>query len=236
MSDQVVISGLTKAQLIELKQDLSDEKGGGHKVVVQFNPETLKVSFANQIDTPKGGDQASGTAGRQFVGSGTTKLSLQLWFDASASEGQPVDDVRRLTQDVIFFMTPQKSDSDPKRLSPPGVRFLWGSFIFDGLVDSLEESLEFFSPAGKPLRASVSLAMSQQKILHVDLGANTAGPPTKGTKPLTPARQGDTLADMAAKAGKGDWQAIAQANGIEDPLRMKPGQLVDMAASALPRF
>ncbi|HET9650871.1 MAG TPA: LysM peptidoglycan-binding domain-containing protein, partial [Usitatibacter sp.] len=138
----------------------------------------------------------------------------------------------RLTQQVIYFMTPQKSTKDPKRLSPPGLRFLWGSFIFDGLVDSLEESLEFFSPEGKPLRASVSLAMSQQKILQVDLGANTAGPATKGTRPLSPARQGDSLADMAAKAGRADWQSIAQANGIEDPLRLQPGQLVDLAASA----
>jgi hypothetical protein len=36
---------------------------------------------------------------------------------------------------------------------------------------------------------------------------------------------------MAANAGKGrDWQGIAAANGIEDPLRMNTGQFVDLNA------
>jgi hypothetical protein len=232
VSEQVVVSGLVKAQLIELNEDFSDEESGGQKVVVQFNPETLKMTFANQIETPKSGDQANGNAGRQFVGSGTTKLSLQLWFDASATQDNPVDDVRRLTQQVIFFMRAKPSKKDAKKVTPPGVRFLWGSFMFDGLVDSLEESLEFFSPQGKPLRASMTLALSQQKILKADFKDDAKGPSTKGTKPLSAAKQGDSLANMAAKQGNADWQSIAQGNGIEDPLRMKPGQLVDMAARA----
>src|ERR1700756_827828 len=99
------MAALAKAQLIELNQKFTDSKPGGQTVEVQFNPETLKVTYANQIEQPKGGDQASGTAGRQFVGAGTTKLALQLWFDVTAMEQDPVDDVRRLTQKVIFFMT-----------------------------------------------------------------------------------------------------------------------------------
>ncbi|MEO7177562.1 MAG: peptidoglycan-binding protein, partial [Allosphingosinicella sp.] len=76
MSEQTLV----KARLIELKQDLSSELSGGKKVDVQFNPESMKVTFANQIAEPKGGDQKAGTAGRQFVGAGTTKLALTLWF------------------------------------------------------------------------------------------------------------------------------------------------------------
>jgi hypothetical protein len=244
VSEQVEVSGLVKAQLIELNEDFSDEEAGGQKVVVQFNPETLKMSFANQIDTPKTGDQANGTSARQFVGSGTTKLSLQLWFDVSALKDNSVDDVRRLTQQVIFFMRAKASKKDKNKVTPPGVRFLWGSFIFDGLVDSLEESLEFFSPQGRPLRASMSLALSQQKISEARF-ADTAKAParggtgaaggaaaTQGTAPLSAAKEGESLANMAAKQGTADWQSIAQGNGVEDPLRMKPGQLIDMAARA----
>src|SRR3954469_18814484 len=123
---------LAKAQLIELDADFKNEKPGGQKVSVQFNPETLKVTYANQLVQPQGGDQSSGNAGRQFVGAGTTKLALQLWFDVNAMEGDSVDDVRRLTQKVIFFMTPQKTGDPKKKLAPP-VRFLWGSFKFDGM-------------------------------------------------------------------------------------------------------
>jgi hypothetical protein len=240
---------LAKARLIELKEDFSAElkPPDGKAVDVQFNPETLKVSFSNQIvpPAPPGGDepagktgrkvadQAAGNGGQQFVGAGTTKLTLTLWFDVTAMTEAPLDDVRRLTADVIHFITPKKSTIDPTKLAPPGLRFSWGSFLFDGMVEALEETLEFFSPAGKPLRAQVALTVSQQKILVARFADN--GPPGKrpGQRAFTPARAGDSLAGLAAANGKGgDWQSIAAANGIEDPLRLNPGALIDLNLGA----
>lgn len=220
---------LAKAQLLEMKEDFSGEKPGGQRTVVQFNPETLKVTYANQLVQPQGGDQSSGNAGRQFVGAGTTKLALQLWFDVNAMESDPVDDVRRLTQQVIFFMTPQKTSDPKKKLAPP-VRFLWGSFKFDGMVDALEESLEFFSPDGKPLRASITLTLSQQKILESKFEGDGKVPARPGQQPMTPAKRGDSVQNLAGRSGNRDWQSVAAANAIEDPLRLPPGQLVDLNA------
>jgi hypothetical protein len=236
-----------KARLIEIRFDERGNPqdmpaGQGKDVEVQFNPETFKVSFANQLQTPSGaGDQSSGSAGRQYVGAGTTKLSLTLWFDVSAAtdDAHRVDDVRRLTQDVIYFMTPKEALNDPTKFAPPGVRFLWGSFKFDGFVESLEESLEFFSSEGKPLRASISLNLSQQKILKVEFsgtGRVPGQPSVPGSRPLAPAPPGASLQSMAAAAGLGsDWQRIAQANGIENPRVLAPGQLIDLNAGRLPR-
>lgn len=226
------MSGLAKAKLIELTGDFKnekDEKHGGQKIEVQFNPESLKLSYANQIVQPKGVDNASGTGGRQFVGMGTTKLSLQLWFDVTAMQQDPVDDVRRLTQKVVYFMTPQKIDSENQ--VPPGVRFSWGSFVFDGMVEGIEETIEFFSPEGKPLRASITLNLSQQNILQQEFKGNGIG-----QKPLTSAKSGDSLQSIAAKLGKGDWQSIAAANQIEDPLRLSPGRLIDLNVGVNPNI
>ena len=171
------------------------------------------------------------------MGAGTTKLTVQLWFDANATaDGQRVDDVRRLTQDVIYFITPKKSQQDATRFVPPGVRFSWGSFLFDGLIDSIEESIEFFSPEGKPLRASVSLGLSQQTILVADFGdsARAPGAPRPpGSNPLTPASVGASLQALAASAGR-SWQDIAAANGIDNPRQLATGQLIDLRAK-LPR-
>jgi hypothetical protein len=236
---------MEKAKLIEMR---FDERGAaqempageGKQVEVQFNPETLKVTFANQLQTPSNsGDNSAGSAGRQYVGAGSTKLALTLWFDVSAAtdDKHRVDDVRRLTQEVIYFMTPKEALADPTQFAPPGVRFLWGQFKFDGLIDSLEESLEFFSAEGKPLRASIALGLSQQAILKVEYagaGRMPGRPGAPGTQPLTPAASGASLQGLAAGAGAGaDWQAIAQANGIENPRRLEPGQLVNLN---LPRF
>src|SRR5262245_52829204 len=155
---------LEKAELRQVDATFTDEIKSESWVKVQFNPETLKVSFANQVATPSGAGDQAGTPARQFVGAGTTKLSLQLWFDVTAPvpDGLPAeDDVRKLTQKVAYFITPQE---DGDKLVPPGVRFIWGSFQFDGIMDALEESLELFSSEGRPLRASMTLSLSQQKI------------------------------------------------------------------------
>jgi hypothetical protein len=223
---------LAKAQLIELDADFKNEKPGGQKVSVQFNPETLKVTFANQLVQPQGGDQAAGNTGRQFVGAGTTKLALALWFDVAAMTEDPVDDVRRLTQKVIFFMTPTPDKADKKKMVPPATRFVWGSFLFDGIVEGLEESLEFFAPDGKPLRAQVTLTLGQQKILVSEFQGDGKVPLSPGQTPMSQAKQGDTLQGMAAQNGQSDWKGMAAANGIEDPLRLSPGQLIDINAGA----
>lgn len=233
---------LAKARLIELNDELTGPKDSGKAVDVQFNPESLKVSFANQVaNKPQGGtgDQSAGPAGRQFVGAGTTKLALQLWFDASApdKDGNHVDDVRRLTKEVTFFMEPQPYQGDDSKKLPPGVRFQWGSFTFDGIVDSIEETLEYFSRDGHPLRASISLNLSQEKILvsSFDGAGKIAGArKSPGTQPLAAAKAGDSLQGVAGSAGKGaDWQRIAAANGVENPRNLVPGQLLNLSLSTV---
>src|SRR5258708_26143524 len=102
----------------------------------------------------------------------------------------------------------------------------------DGMVGGMEERVEFVPHEGKPLRASVSMTLSQQKILEVKLKDAAKIPLQPGHKPLKVAKQGQSLQSMAGKDGKGDWQSIASANGIEDPLRMSPGQLVDLNVAA----
>jgi hypothetical protein len=235
---------LAKAELRQLDADFKNEINRDKWTTVQFNPETLKVSFANQLATPDGAGDQRGTPARQFVGAGTTKLSVQLWFDATAPlptgalpDGQTgTDDVRKLTQRVAYFITPVKNNANPPQFVPPAVRFLWGSFQFDGIMESMEESLEFFSRQGHPLRASITLNISQQKITEFAFrdaqgaGAGFGGVAgmMPGTRPLTQATAGATMQGLAGSQGRAaDWKAIAAANNIENPRLLAPGQLID---------
>lgn len=242
---------IAKAELREIKPDGSE----GKRVQVQFNPETLKVTFANQVVPPNnsaaggggarsgGGRDQRGTSATQFVGKGTTKLSVQLWFDVTSvlpQDKRGTTDVRELTKDVAFFITPAQSQEDENKYVPPGIRFLWGTFKFDGIMESMEESIELFSIEGKPLRASVTIGLSQQGIefafnisgggsAQATLGANIPGGSLPGTKPLAQAQSGSTVQGMAASLGKGaSWQDIAAANNIENPRLLAPGQLIDL--------
>lgn len=246
------VSNLAKAELRELNATFDNEINQSSWMTVQFNPETLKVSFANQIVVPSGGGTQTGTPGMQFVGAGSTKLSVQIWFDLTVPDPPPaasasfsagpfqasvgigqIDDVRKLTQKVAYFITPKQADDDKNKFIPPGVRFIWGSFQFDGLMDSMEESLEFFSSEGKPLRASVSFSLSQQKIQKFAIrGGGIPGLGAIGTNPLVQAAAGATLQGITDSLGKGgNWQDIASANGIENPRSLQAGQMVNTNVS-----
>ncbi len=228
---------LLKAQLQEITWDENQQvQDAGDPIPVQFNPETLKVSFSNQS---AGGDQRGGSA-IQFVGRGTTKLTFDLWFDVTApapdrpsdpdNESETADDVRKLTKRIVDFITPRESDQRDKFV-PPGVRFLWGTFLFEGVMDSVNETLEYFSEEGKPLRASVSVSLSKQEIQfqfgnQQAPGLGSAAMP--GTTAQQRAREGDSVQSIAAREGRpDDWQEIANRNNIDNPRNIPAGAPVN---------
>ena len=223
---------LAKAKLVQIELGDHDapsrETSPESTVTVQFNPETLKVVYSN---TMQGGDQSGGGA-IQFVSKSSTKLSVELWFDASAMEDE--DDVRRLTKKVNHFITPVPQGQGK---APPALKFTWGSFLFEGVMDSMDETLEFFSADGRPLRAKVSISITSQEIQFHDPQPPSSGGDLPGTAPRQQARQGDSLQQMMGRdSGRGTgaegWQAVAAANGIENPRRLEAGTFVDLNARA----
>jgi hypothetical protein len=185
----------------------------------------LKLTYSNEN---KSGNQPGGSAS-QFVGTGTTKLAVELLFDTS----QTGDDVRFYSAKVAFFMKPAGPASQKAKRSPPGVSFEWGTFSFAGVVDSLSETLDYFSEDGTPLRAAIQLDISRLDIVFPKLNTPGNVPPAgqPGQSSLQPAPAGKSLAQMAGRNGNsGDWKSIAAANGIDDPLRPPTGSLVDLSA------
>jgi hypothetical protein len=233
---------LAKAELRQLDANFDQEINQEKWTKVQFNPDSLKVSFANQVAQPAGGGDQNGPQAQQFVGAGSTKLAVLLVFDVTNEIPQDLpdtDDVRILTKRVAYFITPKGSPDDkkPKKYIPPSVRFAWGSFQFDGIMEAMEETLEFFSFEGKPLRATVSLTLTQQKITEFKPKEISSGPgvtrkagKAPGTSPMNEAPAGSSLQSMASNSPNGsgaDWQSIASFNGIENPRLMGAGTLID---------
>ncbi|HJZ54905.1 MAG TPA: hypothetical protein VKE74_08090 [Gemmataceae bacterium] len=231
-----------KAKLVEVGPDGEPVSDG---VEVQFNPETLKVTYANQItqtnttgSTTGGGDNKSVP---QFAGVANNKLALQLFFDVTGELPQAdagTTDVRVLTKKVAYFITLKQSQTTGTPPAPPKVRFAWGSFQFDGVVESMDESLELFSSDGHPLRATVSLSIQGTDTLKDPTPAAPPAPPgalsgpggPPGVRPLTLASAGASIQQLAAGAGAA-WQDIAAANGIENPRFLQVGQAIDVNVS-----
>lgn len=188
------------------------QSGSQEHIPVQFNPVSLQLSITNTLEE-KGKDK------KQYVSKSTAKLGMDLIFDTTHS-GQ---DVRIDTEKIANLMKPDEQNN-----APPVVLFDWGTFKFKGMVDSYKETIDFFSPSGVPLRASVGLSLTQQE--HVfDSNRDPAGaPPAEPVQAFTP--QGESVTDVAARGGSpGASRALAAANGLES-IRF-PGGAVSVSAS-----
>lgn len=241
-------ANITKAFLQEITWDSNGHVASeGRKVTVQFNPESLKVAFSNQL----AGQNNRGGSALQFTSRGTTKLTFEIWFDVTAQHPQAAQaaqntqtaqaapqgqgghtatahhapaDVRFFTAQVAAFMKTTKKGSGSKaKYTPPGCRFQWGSFLFEGVMESINETLEFFSEEGRPLRASVSVSLTKQDV-EVEFPPHQGPTQTAGTQPQQIARAGDSVQSMSAREGHPhNWQPRAAANHVENPARVAPG-------------
>ena len=242
---------LAKAQLAEVRfnddGEVEDDTGSGLVVPIQFNPETLKVTY----QVKKANDDQPGGSAVQYTGPGETKLAVDLIFDTTVSVEEPpqqpgddeqigagavvdgeVKDVRVLTRAVNYFLRPKEDVGEEENYAPPGVLFAWGSFYFAGVMDSMNETLEFFSNEGRPLRASVSISITQQKVNPKIAGTNgsgTSSPDASGSQqqqtPRTAAREGESVQQHAARTtgNPSNWRSIAERNNIENPRQIPAG-------------
>ena len=206
----------------------NDDPDMKNAVDVQFNPVSLKVNLSNTL---KASERDGSSSAAQFVDKSSSTLSLELVFDTTRADNDAGDDfsegsdVRDLTRRVAeTFIKPEPTDDD-KMKAPKRCLFQWGSFEFIGMVESYDETLEYFSPEGRPLRARLSLKLKEdrfqfrQRTDGVD-PANPALPTLSPTgqndddNPKPP--QQDTPVPGPSE-GNRNWRDTADYNGIENP-------------------
>ena len=133
---------IAKAQLRELDASFEREINKARWVTVQINPHELRTSFSHELGP-------------------TSAADVRRRRSAARGRRAP-DDVRRLTERVAYFATPRAVRGGES--VRPAVRLAWGTFQFDGHVEALEETLEAFSPDGRPLRATLALSLARAQI------------------------------------------------------------------------
>jgi hypothetical protein len=105
--------------------------------------------------------------------------------------------------------------------------FQWGTYQFQGIMDSFKETIDFFSADGVALRALVSIQLSRQDNVF-DEGANLSGPTTAGS--LVPSSSGDSALSMATRGGDPSAQRqLGTDNGL-DSLRFTGGASMQVSA------
>lgn len=191
----------------------------GQPLTVHFNPASLVYSVENS--TPQ---QSGGPKKKQYAAQFSGKLTMDLQFDTTGTGA----DVRTVTNQVALFMqaaanasaaqnpAPPNSSgnsSGPPPKAPPVLCFQWGTYTFNGTMDSFKETIDFFSADGVALRALVSIQLSRQDNVF-DEGANFSGANVSGS--LVQSSSSDSALSMATRGG--DPSAMRQLgadNGLE---------------------
>jgi contractile injection system tube protein len=245
--------GIVKLVAAATAREKARFSGPEDVIDVQFNPTSLKLQYSNHADA--GGVTAKAQP-RQNPAVQPSVLSFDLEYDTAED---PKTDVRDLTAAVRRFVQPPKAK--PKS-APPLVQFRWGTFVFNGRVTQITEDIDYFSSEGRPLRAKLSLSITEQDpVLEGNVtgpgartdaqatgpgGASPAGPPARPLDPspgpgpgqrgtarpqqAVPALEGESLQGMTTRLGgtPANWRALA--TGIDDPLNLTAGQVVQVGA------
>jgi hypothetical protein len=241
------MSALQKATLVEITPD---EKATpvGSPVPVQFNPATMRLQISNSTE----GGESRGRQTRQYLGSSSTTLTIDLIFD-TADEGttDAPRSVRERTAIVEQFVFPKSQDQ--KKQAPPKLRFQWGPLVLDGVLDSINIDIEHFAPDGTPLRAKVAVSLKEQNSKYqfgaTGPGANSQSAPSPGQpSPGLPgsgagastqsaaAIAGETAADFAARVGldPSAWRGldIGASGSLSLDAGLEVGFSADLSVSA----
>ncbi|MCW3064647.1 MAG: LysM peptidoglycan-binding protein [Solirubrobacterales bacterium] len=210
-------SGFQKAKL---------EVEGGDTIECAFNPSSYTVSKTNVwnykpstgVDLPDG----------EFGGGLPRRTNLSLLLDVSLLG--PDQSIKDTANKLLKMM--ESGGGGGGGGSPPKVTFRWGSVDLPKSVPvSLTIQYILFQPNGEPIRATVDLELAQAEKASTASGSpgnQAQNPTTRAERGLRVhrVRDGDSLTSIAFDA-YGDptrWRTIAEANGIDDPMRLRRGR------------
>jgi hypothetical protein len=195
-----------------------------------FNPKEYTITKSSSWNAK----QAAGVSlpPVQYGGGSPRELAFEILLDdlEGSHEVQPDVDRLFLAMEANPATAPQTGKGNPTA-SPPTLTFSWGETLsFEAALKSLSVQFVRFAPDGTPIRAQIKLSLVQVAPSDSRSGVEVVPPQNPTTRSRAElgartVRAGDTLQSLAYDA-YGDptaWRAIAEANDIDDPLRLRRG-------------
>ncbi|GGT50617.1 CIS tube protein [Streptomyces purpureus] len=201
-----------------------------------FNPSQLALSRRARWKTTPTAAVRDGSL-PEFMGPEPREMTVEIFLDSS--DDPSGNSVLKKVEALFSCCEVTAKSIAAKQPSTPWVVFQWGAFStarFTAYVSSVDATYSLFGTTGVPIRATCQVNLNE-------IPSKTPGQnPTSGA--LTAQRvhrvvAGDSLQSLAWRE-YGDataWRAIAEANGIDDPSRLRTGaELVLPAAEEVGGF
>jgi hypothetical protein len=182
----------------------------------KYNPEQLTLSKSADWDNT-GVHLESEWEKPTYRSTAPARLTLDIFFDAFE---ELFGDVSKDVQTLLDWTKPGPSNQ------PPLLQFRWGmSSVVQGMyfyLQSVSANYTLFRVDGTPIRATANIALVEWSNPAHRQNPTSGGRPGMESHVLV---AGESL-HAVAWARYGDptlWRAIAEFNGIDDPLRLAPG-------------
>jgi hypothetical protein len=194
-----------------------------YELEFMFNPTEYSLTQPVTVSQSRTAATPGGTM--QYGGAGPMTLNLTMFLDDFASaRGDVTPKVSTLlewTKPTAWSLLP------PIKPEAPILRFVWGGnpqlATFKGFLSNVNATYLLFRKDGRPVQAKVVITIQGQQE-RAD-GTNPTSRATSNSRRTRTTIAGDTLQSIAfGELGKATyWRAIAELNGIDDPLRVGPG-------------
>lgn len=206
---------LTKATLTNVDKNV--------QVECLFNPNEYTIAKTNAW-------QQQRSSGREvpeltFTGGQSRTLTMDLFIDVYEKSG---GDARKEVEKLWELARIDKSltNQTTGQGRPPIVMLQWGGhWHFKAAITSLSVRFTLFRADGTPVRATASITMTEAEDENDQPGTN----PTSYAEPgyrrrLVRPRDSLQLIAYEEYGDSAKWRPIAEANKIDDPLSIVPGQ------------
>lgn len=191
------------------------------RVTFPYNPK--EISYTKSADWErKAAKGAKKAAMPEFKGAKPTALTVEVFLDG-------YEDQKDISEDIAILCSccqPLNDSISSKKPSPPWVVLGWGAqTILTAIVKSVAVKCTMFSSDGKPLRATCTVSLEEVAPDSAPQNPTSGALRTLRTHLMV---EGDTLPSVAYKeyGQAGWWRPIAEANDIDDPMRVPAGTRV----------
>jgi nucleoid-associated protein YgaU len=198
-----------------------DDNFGSHGKSIDggyYNPNEYTIETKNQYHRTAMPGLSSPVT--QFINGEAQTVSLSLFFDTYEQRR----DVREYTGKVVKLL-----EIDPELHHPPVCEFTWGKALstirdkFRGVIDSCSQKYTMFLDDGTPVRATLTLSVSEYRTVKEQLQSLKLSSPDRTKYRMFV--EGDALWRMSFREYNDpkSWRRIAEENGIDFPRIIRPG-------------
>ena len=196
-----------------------------HTINFQINPTSYTI--AKKATWQQTRTKGSKTAGpTEFQGAEPSSVNLDIVLDQRGADGTSSSEERNIQQDIDALFTclvPTANSISSGHPSAPFVKFGWGrNVLLTAYVESVSVNFKLFDESGTPTRAVATVTLKQVPQSPARQNPTSGGlAPTRSRTVI----EGETLPSIAWSEyhDAALWRTLAEANGIDDPLRLRSG-------------